>query len=124
MSILSADANLTSNVTASPDLSNVNVTVSAELTPLSVSADAELAETDVAASAELTASAITAEAEFITRLAEMPEEYTGSYTVTPSTSEQTLETEGLLLTSDVTVSAIPVTEEENAAGGVTLTIGG
>jgi hypothetical protein len=35
-----------------------------------------------------------------------PEEYTGSYEVTPSESEQTLETDGLMMTDDVTIGAI------------------
>ena len=35
------------------------------------------------------------------------EEYTGEYTVTPSTSQQTLHTDGLLMTDDVTVNPIP-----------------
>jgi hypothetical protein len=38
------------------------------------------------------------------------EEYTGEYTVTPSTSQQTLHTDGLLMTDDVTVEAVPIAE--------------
>lgn len=38
------------------------------------------------------------------------EEYTGEYTVTPSTSQQTLHTDGLLMTDDVTVNAVPIAE--------------
>ena len=35
-----------------------------------------------------------------------PEDYTGSYEVTPSETEQTLETNGLMMTDDVTIGAI------------------
>ena len=38
------------------------------------------------------------------------EEYTGEYTVAPSTSQQTLHTDGLLMTDDVTVNAVPIAE--------------
>ena len=38
------------------------------------------------------------------------EEYTGEYTVAPSTSQQTLHTDGLLMTEDVTVNAVPIAE--------------
>ena len=48
-----------------------------------------------------------------------------SKTVTPSFTEQTvLPDEGYDYLSQVTVGAIPVTETENSAGGITLTIGG
>lgn len=36
-----------------------------------------------------------------------PEPYTGDYTVTPSAETQTLSTEGLMMTSNVTVNPIP-----------------
>lgn len=48
-----------------------------------------------------------------------------SKTVTPTASEQTvLPDEGYDYLSSVTVLAIPYTETENAAGGITVTIGG
>lgn len=50
--------------------------------------------------------------------------YTGSYEVTPKTTAQTLPTANKIMTSDLTVKGIPVTEETNASGGTTVTIGG
>lgn len=48
-----------------------------------------------------------------------------SKTVTPKTTEQTITPEtGFNYLSSVTVAAIPYTESENAAGGITVTIGG
>ena len=41
-----------------------------------------------------------------------PHPYEGSYTVTPSEEEQTLETEGLMMTGDVTVAAAPLQSKE------------
>ena len=41
-----------------------------------------------------------------------PHPYEGSYTVTPSEEEQTLETEGLMMTDDVTVAAAPLQSKE------------
>ena len=49
--------------------------------------------------------------------------YTGPYTVTPSTNQQTLQTEDKAMTGNVVVNAIPYTETDNAAGGKTLSIG-
>lgn len=47
-----------------------------------------------------------------------------SKTVTPSTSQQTiLPDEGYNYLSQVVVEAIPYTESENSAGGITVTIG-
>ena len=37
-----------------------------------------------------------------------PEDYTGTYEVTPSNTEQTLETNGLMMTDNVTVDAVPL----------------
>lgn len=48
--------------------------------------------------------------------------YTGDYEVTPSFSTQTLETENKLMTDDVTVKPIVVTEVSNPQGGLTLSI--
>lgn len=60
----------------------------------------------------------------------VPGEYTGegaelqSKTVTPTSSEQTvLPDEGFDALGSVVVKAIPYTETENAAGGITVTIG-
>ena len=48
-----------------------------------------------------------------------------SKTVTPRTTEQVITPEtGYNYLSSVTVAAIPYTESENAAGGITVTIGG
>lgn len=61
----------------------------------------------------------------------IPGEYTGegmdlqSKTVTPTTSQQTVQPdEGYDGLASVTVNAIPYTETENAAGGKTVTIAG
>ena len=48
------------------------------------------------------------------------EPYTGEYTVTPSTSQQTLHTDGLLMTDDVTVEAVPVAEAARIEERITL----
>ena len=49
--------------------------------------------------------------------------YTGNYEVTPTFSEQTLETLGKRMTADVTVHQIPVTTTTNPYGGNTVVIG-
>lgn len=51
------------------------------------------------------------------------EKYTGSYTVKPLVSEQTLATKDKLMTDDVTVLEIPYSEVSNNKGGCTVTIG-
>lgn len=51
------------------------------------------------------------------------EKYTGSYTVKPSVSEQTLATKDKVMTDDVTVLEIPYSEVSNNDGGCTVTIG-
>lgn len=51
--------------------------------------------------------------------------YAGEYVVTPQAWEETvLETEGLVLTDDVTVLRIPYFETSNLGGGKTAIIGG
>ena len=51
--------------------------------------------------------------------------YTGDYTVTPKAHEQTvLETQGLVMTGDVTVLEIPYYETSNVHDGYTVYIGG
>lgn len=53
------------------------------------------------------------------------EYYEGEYVVTPQAWEETvLETEGLVLTDDVTVLRIPYFETSNLGGGKTAIIGG
>ena len=53
------------------------------------------------------------------------EPYTGEYTVTPMVKvEQTLETNGLRMTDDITVLKIPYYETTNLSGGYTAIIGG
>lgn len=49
--------------------------------------------------------------------------YSGDYEVTPSFTEQVLETSGMLMTDDVTVHEIPVTQTTNEYGGKTVVIG-
>lgn len=49
--------------------------------------------------------------------------YEGEYVVTPSFSEQVLETNGYLMADDVTVHVIPVTQTSNEYGGTTVVIG-
>lgn len=50
--------------------------------------------------------------------------YAGDYEITPPTAEQTiLPDEGYNYLSQVVVAAIPYAESENAAGGITATIG-
>lgn len=51
------------------------------------------------------------------------EHYMGSYSVTPRTYEQTMETQNLVMDDDVTVLSIPLTEVSNIKGGETATIG-
>ena len=51
-----------------------------------------------------------------------PEPYTGEYTVTPSAETQTLSTEGLMMTSNVTVNPIPSNYGLITWNGSTLTV--
>lgn len=48
--------------------------------------------------------------------------YDGEYVVTPTRSQQTLETANKTLTSDITVQAIPYSEVGNLGGGYTFYI--
>lgn len=48
--------------------------------------------------------------------------YTESYEVTPSTSDQVLQTRSKTMTDDVTVHMIPYFETTNDAGGYTVSI--
>ena len=50
--------------------------------------------------------------------------YTGDYTVTPTLEEQILETNNKKMNDNITVNKIPVKEESNLSGGITLIIGG
>lgn len=50
--------------------------------------------------------------------------YQDAYKVRPKFSEQTLETEGMLMREDVTVEQIPIYVVSNNYGGTTVTIGG
>lgn len=49
--------------------------------------------------------------------------YTGDYTVTPKTTEQTLETAGKRMTDNIHVQSIPFYEVSNEQGGVSVYIG-
>lgn len=51
-----------------------------------------------------------------------PDPYTGEYTVTPSAETQTLSTEGLMMTSNVTVNPIPSNYGLITWNGSTLTV--
>lgn len=52
-------------------------------------------------------------------------EYTGGYTVVPRVGQAViLPTRKCLMTDNVTVTEIPMTEQPNEAGGITLTVGG
>lgn len=54
----------------------------------------------------------------------MPE-YTGAYSVTPLIGQAVvLPTAKHIMRGNVTVGTIPITERENEAGGITLTVGG
>lgn len=50
--------------------------------------------------------------------------YDGSYEITPSSSEQKLDTAGKRLLDDVVVKEIPYAETSNLSGGYTAIIGG
>lgn len=50
--------------------------------------------------------------------------YTGEYVVTPTRSEQTLETFRKVMTDNVTILEIPYVAVSNPSGGKTYTIGG
>lgn len=52
------------------------------------------------------------------------ERYQGEYDVEPSFTEKTLKTKDKLLLDDVTVNPIRVERMSNAAGGITVYIGG
>jgi hypothetical protein len=49
--------------------------------------------------------------------------YKGAYTVVPSTSDQTLETAGMMMEQDTLIEKIPFSVVSNAMGGSTVTIG-
>lgn len=49
--------------------------------------------------------------------------YEGTYEVTPRVYAQSLETEGKLMSDDVTIYEIPVTRTSNPQGGLTVLIG-
>lgn len=51
------------------------------------------------------------------------EVYDGSYSVTSSASEQTLNTKNKVMLEDLTINGMPVEESENDGGGTTVTIG-
>lgn len=51
------------------------------------------------------------------------EKYTGSYTVKPLVSKQTLATKDKVMSDNVTVLEIPYSEVSNNEGGCTVTIG-
>lgn len=55
-------------------------------------------------------------------IAKLPETYSGSYSVTPSATAQSLSTSGKVMKQNVSVSAIPYKEESNSSG-TTVTIG-
>lgn len=55
-------------------------------------------------------------------IAKLPETYSGSYSVTPSATTQSLSTSGKVMKDNVSVSAIPYKEESNSSG-TTVTIG-
>lgn len=55
-------------------------------------------------------------------IAKLPETYSGSYSVTPSATAQSLSTSGKVMKQNVSVSAIPYKEESNTSG-TTVTIG-
>lgn len=50
------------------------------------------------------------------------DEYIGSYTITPKTNNQTMETENKVMTNDVSILAIPYYETSNQSG-TTVIIG-
>ena len=52
------------------------------------------------------------------------EPYDGDYTVDPLFTAQTLQTNGLRMTDDVTINPIYVADTSNPAGGTTVYIGG
>ena len=51
------------------------------------------------------------------------EAYSGAYTVTPRVWAQELETARKVMSRDVGIEAIPLSEASNASGGLTATIG-
>ncbi len=51
------------------------------------------------------------------------EEYTGAYTLIPSSAAQTLYTAEKYLSRDIRINEIPYAEVSNGAGGNTVTIG-
>lgn len=55
-------------------------------------------------------------------IAKLPKTYSGSYSVTPSATNQSLSTSGKVMKDNVSVSAIPYKEESNSSG-TTVTIG-
>lgn len=59
---------------------------------------------------------------YITVRTSQAEEYHGAYTFTPSSQVQTIETEGLVLTDNITINPIPTNYGRITWDGATLTV--
>lgn len=57
----------------------------------------------------------------IVRVGNLPQ-YTGEYTITPKTEEQTMATANKQMTANVVVKAIPRYDVSNLMGGITVSI--
>ena len=90
----------------------MSLTVSATLTPSIISATAEAVKRSVNATADLATVTKTEDHDY----------YEGAYVVTPAWATQTLETTEKIMSQNVVVLDIPVSEVGNEAGGLTLTI--
>lgn len=85
---------------------------------------AELSILPITVNAEVSTEEISVMAKIGVALSASPTVYDGETTVIPSSQDQTLETQGLLMPDDVNVKRIPFMAVSNDSGGMTATIGG
>lgn len=85
---------------------------------------AELSVPQIGVEAEVSAHELDVGLKIGVALRASPDVYAGTTVIVPGDTDQTLETEGLLMPDDVSVKKIPFMEVSNSKGGKTATIGG
>lgn len=74
---------------------------------MNIQVNMEVAESSIAVPMSVAVSGVSADMETDTKIVKPRPDYEGPYTVTPTTSSQTLETSETVMTDDVTVAPIP-----------------